>query len=147
MPTFGDFSQTETNSTNVKAEWTLTSNGIRPLLQMVVRWRDGQESIDPTQFPPENNVIFDFVEDVQEDGVRLSHSFKDLKPATRYAVLVEGRNYVGLSETSFAMETGESLDGQDFDIYEASGWGWGVENVSPPKVKLLATSITGEFDT
>ena len=110
VPTFGNFIQAATNSTSVSAEWTLISNGIRPLLQMVVRWRDGLESEDPNQFPPESNVIFDFVEDIQQDGVRLSHEFKGLKPATRYAVLVEARNYVGISRTSFAMETGESLD-------------------------------------
>ena len=75
-----------------------------PIEQMTVKWKDGTE--ESAEFPSQNVVTFNYTSNNSlPDGALLSYEFRNLQPATRYLVRIEGRNRLGSSNTQFAIET------------------------------------------
>ena len=87
----------------------LASPGVRPVQQVVVRWREGLEQVPPDEFPPNNNaIIFNVPENPLTEGI-FSFNFTGLLPDRAYAVLIQGTSIAGTSDTYFAIQTGKAV--------------------------------------
>ena len=112
VPTFDNFIQTSSNTTAGTASWILSCYGYRPMVQMTVQWReeldedDTAGQTDPLSFPAGNIAIFNFEDGSPSNGMTFTHTFVNLLPDTRYAILIRGRNELGTSNTFFIIETG-----------------------------------------
>ena len=108
VPTFSDLTEIEVTSSSITAEWLFRCSGVFPLEQMTLRWRLGTD----VEFPEENTVSFDYTNSssAPQDGSSLSYTFQELRPATVYTVLIEGRNRLGTSNNSlFIIETSKKV--------------------------------------
>ena len=87
----------------------LESPGVRPVQQVVVRWREGTEQVEPDEFPLNNTeIIFTDLSNPLSDG-EFSYTFTGLIPDRRYAVLIQGTSIAGTSNTYFAILTGNAV--------------------------------------
>ena len=106
MPSFTNFTEVTKSSDEVSVTWDLESPGVRPVLQVVVRWMvedDRTQLPTPEDFPVNNTQIFD------SPSQTFSCNFTELSSAQRYVVLIQGTNLVGTSNTFFVIETGKVL--------------------------------------